>query len=348
MTTQKTPAERAEAIFVSTPIVVALRVMAALAEGETLPRGGVVSLERFFGHLVAVRRPVAQVRREDFDAVCPSRTALYTLLKMLERFAPTAPLGPARPLRKRWDRWLNERYNRKQPKPREPQQEGLPLAQWPTTWPEGMAFLRRQTGLDLIGTDLKSKKPLAPDTLDATEQAVSIYLLAFPWARAQGVFVAPGFTAEAAEIFARFARHARGIRLRSIVAYLGRVHRFARRGLMMSNAELEGFSRILHAWAELAEEEEKAKVATLETFYARHSLADIPRRAATLMREAAALPAHRARAGRLRRKGALFALASNAPERLGDTRRSASVPAASAGTPPASGRSGSCRARPAA
>jgi integrase len=36
------------------------------------------------------------------------------------------------------------------------------------------------------------------------------------------------------------------------------------------------------------------------------------------MHDAAAMPAHRARAARLRRKAALFALATNAPERLGD------------------------------
>src|SRR5690554_3905482 len=103
--TARTPAERAQAKFVNTPTVVALRVMAELSESETLPRGGVTALERFFTHLVAVRRPVARVRTEDFDAVCLSRTALYTLLEMLERFAPAVPLGPARPLRKRWDHW---------------------------------------------------------------------------------------------------------------------------------------------------------------------------------------------------------------------------------------------------
>ena len=318
MTTPKTPTERAEAILVNTPSLVALRVMAALSGGETLPRGGVVALERFFSHLVAVRRPVAQVRTEDFDAVSASRTALYTLLKMLARFAPAVPLGPAGPLRRRWDHWLNARYNAKPRRERESRREALPLAKWPADWREAAAFLRRQTGLDLAATDLKSKKPLAPGTLAATEQAVALYLLAFPWARSKGVAVVPGFTGEAAEVFARYCRNVRGIRVRSIVAYLERVRRFARRGFLMSNADLEAFSRIQFAWAELAEEAEKAKVATIETFYARFALADIPRRAAALMREAAALPAHRTRAGRLRRKGALFALVSNAPERLGD------------------------------
>ena len=313
-----TPAARAEARLVHTPTLIALRVMSALDAGQKLPRGGIVALERFFEHLVAVRRPVALVRTEDFDAVSPSRTALYTLLRMLERFAPNVPLAPAGPLRRRWDRWLNGRYNAKPKKTRTPGKLGVPLALWPTDWQDAMAFIRRQTGVDLAGTDLKSKKPLSPRSIEDTELAVSLYLLAFPWAEAKGLQITPGFSAEAAEVFARYCRNERQVKLRSTVMYLERVRRFARRGLLMSNADLEGLSRVLHAWEELAGEEQRAKLETLEAFYGKYSLADIPRRAAALMRKAAGLPAHRAAAARLRRKGALFALTSNAPERLGD------------------------------
>ena len=107
-------------------------------------------------------------------------------------------------------------------------------------------------------------------------------------------------------------------RARSVVALLERVRRFARRGCGVSNNALRPFTAVIAAWEERAALEEKEKVARLETFHEMHSIASVPRRAAALMREAAGLPGHGARARRLRHKAALFALTINAPERLGD------------------------------
>ena len=315
---RKDPAQAAGDRLAGVPDAVALRVMAAIRRGEPPRRGSIAALGRFYGRLAEMRRSPEEVREEDFRAVVTSRTGLYTLLRVLETFAPDVPLEAARPLRAEWDAWLNARYNVKPRRERVSRQVGAPVAAWPADWQEGWAFLRQQRPIDLIDTDLKSKRPLSPKTLEATEQAVSLFVTAFGWAKARGVELPPGFSAETAEMFARYLRNDRQTRLRSVVAYLGRVRRFARRGLLMSCAGLEPFSRVIHAWEERAAAEEKKKTGVLDAFYEVHSLADIPRRAAALAREADRLPGHRARAARLRRTAALLALLVNAPERMGD------------------------------
>ena len=309
---------RASATLASTPRAVALRALAAVAAGSPPPRGTLLQLDRFFQRLAAERRPPEEATEEDYAAVAPTRGRLLQLLNGLSLFAPDVPQGPARALRRAHDRTLNARYRTKARRPRVYDRAAIARDDWPEAWREAWRRLADPTLEERAALERTIMKPLAPATLAATEQSVGLFLAARAWAGARGVALSLALDAQSAEGFARYLRHERACRERSVVAHLERLRRFARRGLRMDTAALRPFGVMIAAWTARAQATTKRKIETLKAFYERQTLADIPQRAAALAAEAAALPGHGRRAERLRLKAAVLALTVNAPERLAD------------------------------
>ncbi|MBP0484516.1 hypothetical protein [Sagittula salina] len=301
----------------SVPAAVAALAAAAAVDGRFTSRGGPTALERFYRHMMEKGRAPQQATCEDFAAVTTSRTGLIVLMKALEAFDPDVPLAPARPLRQEWDRALNARYNAKTPKARVSLRVALEPADWPADWAMAEPLLDQR-----VRRNGRRYRPLSVKGRASIIQAVGLCAAARNWAAGQGVHLAEAFSPDLAEAFLRFLfRTDNGrepVSMRSAADYFQRVILFARRGGLFTAEAEAHFAEIHTALASEATDETPTKHAKIRRFLESHGLADLLHAANRCLDEAVDLPAHGAKAFRLRRKAVVFALLLNGVDRQGD------------------------------
>lgn len=283
----------------------------AWRNGAPPPRGSVTVLDRFFMRLESAGRPLDRPIAEDFTGE-RSRSSFRLLMTALARFAPDIPLAEAGPERQRWDRLLNQSYGKKPKRVRPSTRIALPPEAWPQRWQEALPSLdktwRGPTG---------PRKPLCAKTRENVVQAMGMLQASRLWSQERDHPTGEALDIEAIEIFLRYLHHQRKVSARTSADYIERVRILGRRGGLLSPEADAVCAEIIGALREEADEAPR-QTERLRQFLGTFSLGDLLREAEGRVERSLSLPAHLAKAARLRREAVVLVLLVNTCDRQAD------------------------------
>jgi hypothetical protein len=266
----------------------------------TLAPGAAAVVGRFFQALKDFDDPFDSPSAQVFTVAAKSETTLATLLRSLGTYAPMVSTAAGRELRRAY--YAQRPGNAVAPSRSKPATPSSPPSAAPSTWP-----LEWQ----LMYLGLKSSPGLKPSSLKRHYASIDRCASILADTDADGTLTF--YTAYClAERFREL-----GIKHWTIAGYLGGLISLGKHGGAQA-AELNGVRMLVKYHLELADMEEKEKVARIEALMEKGGFEFIANTTGELRDRLAEMPGHVAQAHVLRQQIALLALHMNKPARTGD------------------------------